>query len=107
MVSYQDTGWKVFPRFLVPTRSTLLLGTEDSRGCVAGKSSKDERTIMQERQRSSARSARLGKRLDPDLKSWLDNVIIPALVREYMAEIKKQNQLASAGPSEVTSDKGR
>ena len=107
MVSYQDTGWKVFPRFLAPTRSTLLLGTEDSRGCVAGKSSKDERTMMQERQRSSARSARFGKRLDPDLKSWLDNVIIPALVREYLAEIKQQNRLATTGPSEVTSDTGR
>ena len=60
-----------------------------------------------ERQRSSARSARLGKRLDPDLKSWLDNVIIPALVREYIAEIKQQNRLATTGPSEVTCDKGR
>jgi hypothetical protein len=107
MVSRQDTGWKVFPRFLVPMRSTLLLDTEDSRGCVAGKGSKDERTMMQERQRSSARSARLGKRLDPDLKSWLDNVIIPALVREYVSEIKKRNRLATKGPSEVTSDKGR
>ena len=58
-----------------------------------------------ERQRSSTRSTRLGKRLDPDLKSWLDNVIIPALVREYLAEIKKQNRLATTGPSEVTSDK--
>ena len=63
--------------------------------------------MMQERQSSSARSVRLGKRLDPDLKSWLDNVIIPALVREYVAEIKEQNRLATAGPSEVTCDKGR
>jgi hypothetical protein len=106
-VSCQDTEWKVFPRFLALVRSTLLLGTEDSRSCVAGKSSKDERTMMQEPQRSSARSARLGKRLDPDLKSWLDNVIIPALVREYLAEIKQQNRLATTGPSEVTCDKGR
>jgi hypothetical protein len=76
-------------------------------GCVAGKSTKDEVGITQERQRPSARSARLGKRLDPDLKSWLDNVIIPALVREYLAEIKQQNRLATTGPSEVTSDVGR
>lgn len=74
---------------------------------MAGKSSKDECTMKQEQQRSSARSARLGKRLDPDLKSWLDNVIIPALVREYLAEIKQQNRLATTGPSEVTCDKGR
>ena len=71
---------------------------------MAAKSSKDDSGITQERQRNSARSARLGKRLDPDLKSWLDNVIIPALVREYLAEIKQQNRLATTGPSEVTSD---
>ena len=76
-------------------------------GRVAGKSTKDEGELTQERQRRSARSARLGKRLDPDLKSWLDNVIIPALVREYLAEIKQQNRLATTGPSKVTCDKGR
>jgi hypothetical protein len=57
-----------------------------------------------DRQPRSSRSARLGKRLDPDLKSWLDNVVIPALVREYLAETEKQNRLASTGASEVTSD---
>ena len=57
-----------------------------------------------ERQRCSARSASLAKRLDPDLKSWLDNVIIPALVREYVVETEKQNRLATTGGSEVTSD---
>jgi hypothetical protein len=62
---------------------------------------------VSERRGTSARSAKLGKRLDPDLKSWLDNVIIPALVREYLAEIRQQNRLATTGPSEVTSDKGR
>jgi hypothetical protein len=76
-------------------------------GCVADKNIKHEGGITQERQRRSARSARLGKRLDPDLKSWLDNVIIPALVREYLAAIKQQNRLATTGPSEVTSDVGR
>lgn len=74
---------------------------------MAGKSTKNEVGPVQERERNSARSARLGKRLDPDLKSWLDNVIIPALVREYVAEIKQQNRLATTGPSEVTSHKGR
>lgn len=107
MVSCQDTEWKVFPRFLAPMRSTLLFGTDDSRGCVAGKSTKSEGGLVREREHNSARSARLGKRLDPDLKSWLDNVIIPALVRKYVAEIKQQNRLAATGPSEVTSDKGR
>jgi hypothetical protein len=43
-------------------------------------------------------------RLDPALKSWLDNVIIPALVRDYLAEIEKQNRLATTGGSELPSD---
>lgn len=54
---------------------------------------------------NSTRSSALGKRLDPALKSWMDNVIIPALVREYLAEIEKRNRLATVGVSEVTSDK--
>ena len=56
-----------------------------------------------ERQRGS-RPASVGKRLDPALKSWLDNVIIPALVREYVAEIEKHNRLAMDGGSELPSD---
>jgi hypothetical protein len=44
------------------------------------------------------------KRLDPALKSWMDNVIIPALVREYLAEMEKQNRLATTGGSELSSD---
>jgi hypothetical protein len=63
----------------------------------------DEATL--ERQPASARSPGLGKRLDPALKSWMDNVIIPALVREYLAEIEKRNRLATTGSSEVTSDR--
>ena len=47
----------------------------------------------------------LGRKLDPALKSWMDNVIIPALVREYLAEIEKRNRLATTGVSELTSDK--
>jgi hypothetical protein len=35
----------------------------------------------------------------------MDNVIIPALVREYLAEIEKRNRLATSGNSEVTCDK--
>lgn len=44
------------------------------------------------------------RRLDPALKSWLDNVIIPALVRDYLAEIEKRNRLATTGGSELPSD---
>ena len=104
MVSCQDTEWKVFPRFLPPTRSTLLFGTEHSRGCVEARNARNGNEATLERRPGSARSSALGKRLDPDLKSWLDNVVIPALVREYLAEIDKRNRFATTGVSEVTSD---
>ncbi len=104
VVSIQDTEWKVFPRFVVLMRSTLLFDTEGSRSRVEVKTTKNGSSGESERQRSSSRSTRLGKRLDPDLKSWLDNVVIPALVREYLAEIEKQNRLATTGGSEVTSN---
>lgn len=63
----------------------------------------DEATLK--RQPGPARSSALGRKLDPALKSWMDNVIIPALVREYLAEIEKRNRLATTGVSELTSDK--
>jgi len=66
---------------------------------------KNTKVATPEKQHGSKRSSSAGKRFDPALKSWLDNVIIPALVREYLAEIKTRNRLAMKGPSEVTSDK--
>jgi len=66
---------------------------------------KNTKEATLEKRPGSRRSSSAGKRLDPALKSWLDNVIIPALVREYLAEIKQRNRLAMTGPSEVTSDK--
>jgi hypothetical protein len=33
-------------------------------------------------------------KIAPGLKDWIDNVIVPALVREYLAEIQQQNKLA-------------
>jgi hypothetical protein len=72
--------------------------------CVGSKGAKDANRNPLERQRGAARSSELGKKLNPALKSWLDNVIIPALVREYLAEIEKRNRLAATGVSEVRSD---
>jgi hypothetical protein len=34
--------------------------------------------------------------ISPALKSWLDNVIVPALVKAYVAEIDLKNGIASA-----------
>jgi hypothetical protein len=72
---------------------------------VETRHTKDGDGAMLERQPGSVRSSGLGKRLDPALKSWMDNVIIPALVREYLAEIEKRNRLATSRNSEVTCDK--
>jgi len=33
-------------------------------------------------------------KLEPGLKNWLANVIIPALIREYLAEMQEQSKLA-------------
>ena len=104
-MSVRDTEWKVIPRFVASVRSTLLLGRNRLRGCVETRNTQKEDEVALERQCGSARSSGLGKRLDPALKSWMDNVIIPALVREYLAEIEKRNRLATSGKSEVTSDK--
>ena len=75
------------------------------RVCVETRDAQKGDETALERHSGSARSSSLGKRLDPALKSWMDNVIIPALVREYLAEIEKRNRLATTGVSEVTSDK--
>jgi len=103
-VPFQDTEWKVFPRFVPSVRSTLLFGRNRLRAYVETRNTKNGDEAALERQSGSARSSGLGKRLDPALKSWMDNVIIPALVRQYLAEIEERNRLATTGSSEVTSD---
>lgn len=41
-------------------------------------------------------ATRPGYLLDPALKSWLDNVIIPALLREYVELVRAENRKALA-----------
>ena len=36
--------------------------------------------------------------LSPELKAWLDNVIVPALVREYVAEMQREKTCVRAEP---------
>ena len=38
--------------------------------------------------------ARLGARLDPELRSWITSVLIPAMVHEYIAEHGTPNSVA-------------
>lgn len=106
-MSQQDTEWKIFPNFFAQSPSTLLLDDRDFEVRLASRPPNGENRVDGRGRSRSARSARLGKRLNPELKSWLDDVIVPALVREYLAEMRSQNRLATAGPLEVTSDKGR
>jgi hypothetical protein len=35
------------------------------------------------------------EQLSPALKSWLDNVIVPALVKEYVSEMKVRDRIDS------------
>jgi hypothetical protein len=84
-----------FSTFLTPVRSTLFFDRDRARSCVESRLTKDGDEATLERQPGYTRSSGLGKRLDPALKSWMDNVTIPALVREYLAEIEKRNRLAT------------
>ncbi len=34
----------------------------------------------------------------PELKAWLDNVIVPALLKQYMAEMQREKPCARAEP---------
>ena len=38
---------------------------------------------------------RTGNRLSPELKGWLDNVVVPALVREYLNELESKKLACS------------
>ena len=40
------------------------------------------------------KAKRAGAQLDPALKEFLDAVVIPALVREYISEQERENRLA-------------
>ena len=35
--------------------------------------------------------------LSPELKGWLDNVVVTALLREYIAELERENSACSVG----------
>jgi hypothetical protein len=41
------------------------------------------------------------KPLDPQVKSWIDNVIVPTLVREFLASEKKQGESMDCDASMV------
>jgi len=43
--------------------------------------------------------------ISPALKSWLDHVIVPALVSEYLAEAKRRNEFACQSSVGVESPK--
>ncbi len=40
---------------------------------------------------------RTGNGLSPELKSWIDSVIVPALVKEYIAELEREKSACSEG----------
>jgi hypothetical protein len=42
----------------------------------------------------SKETEKLGAKLDPEVRSWIKNVIVPAMVREYIAKHEIPNSLA-------------
>ena len=54
-----------------------------------------------------------GNGLSPELKGWLDNVVVPALVREYLNELEskklacsKEEVVAECLPESTVSSEG-
>lgn len=45
----------------------------------------------------------LGEKLSPDLREFVDRVIVPALLREYLAEKKAENPVAASPRSVANS----
>jgi hypothetical protein len=41
----------------------------------------------------------LGSKIDPALKSWIDRVIVPGLVREFVSRARKAASFPGPGPS--------
>ena len=39
---------------------------------------------------------KVSEQISPALKSWLDDVIVPALVKAYVAELERKNRIAPA-----------
>ena len=44
----------------------------------------------------SGQPARLGDNLDPALRTWVDNCIVPILVKDYLASLQVAKELAPA-----------
>ncbi len=41
--------------------------------------------------------------LTPELRSWIDNCVVPALVREYLVRLECEKRLASSAEATVES----
>jgi len=50
--------------------------------------------IVLRRVTSALSTQELGAKLSPDVREWVDRVIVPALMREYLAEETARNCLA-------------
>ncbi len=40
--------------------------------------------------------------LSPEIRSWVDNCLVPLLLREYMAKLEKQDKVKATDSSEVS-----
>ncbi len=48
---------------------------------------------------NTANMAQSGEQIPPALKAWLDNVIVPALVKEWLAEEPERHGVTSGAKS--------
>jgi hypothetical protein len=62
-----------------------------------GSRTKAPKPIVFRRVASTLSTQELGAKLSPDLREWVDRVIVPALLREYLGEETVGNCLAKSG----------
>ncbi len=79
--------------------STMLAGRLFRAQAGQGKNSIGSVPSLRARISNKDRGARMSSNghnsaLSPQLKSWLDNVVVPALVRQYLAQLEGEKSLA-------------
>jgi hypothetical protein len=82
---------------ILSLRRALILEDQTGRGPQGHKRIRNGEGGMVAKKAGKSRKG--GEQLNPLVKSWLDDVIIPALVEEYI-EMQKKNRLGATSDSE-------
>jgi hypothetical protein len=92
---------KACPIYGFPEESRIVRGEADPRGRCVALTSRTDRSLSKVATAPKLVSPR-NRSLDPCVKSWIDNVIVPTLVREYLASEKKSGESLNCDAPMVT-----